>query len=110
MGLRLVADVPGNVETGKRIVRVYLSGQKIISGNIVVSLERPATVRERQVRRFLVESTKTGPNGYEYDAELSFPSAGLWEVLMEARVNGEAEVFAKQRVVVASLSGTPGLE
>lgn len=65
-----------------------------------VILERPATAKQRQTVEVDMAGAKVVPGGLEFPVALTFAEHGTFEISSEVRINNEADVYVRRKVVV----------
>ena len=85
--------------TSKLILK--LSGPaQLKSAALRVMVERPATAKYRQTIELDMSKARAVPGGLEFPVEISLNERGTFEIFSEVRVNDEADVYVRRKVLV----------
>lgn len=86
---------------GSNIIAVRLTGPSAPgAASLRVMVERPASAKERLTREVGLESAKRTTGGWEFPVEINLSGTGTFEISAEIRVNNEADVYIRRKVVV----------
>jgi hypothetical protein len=70
------------------------------SAALRVMVERPATAKYRQTIELNMSGAKAVPGGLEFPVEINLNERGTFEIFSEVRVNDEADVYVRRKVLV----------
>lgn len=91
----------GELSRGSNPLSMTLTGPAAPKSAVLrVIVERPATAKDRKTIEVDMSKAKPVPGGLEFAVDLNLPEHGQYEISSEVRVNNEADVYVRRKVVV----------